>query len=102
MVKYLYIKKFISCLDVYTGMMVGKRRANIDKLVRLALSEASLKQKKIETIDPLVKSAKRLFPYLHDNVVHEYARTALRVIKFQTHAQTKCNGLQTTLLTHMF
>lgn len=82
--------------------MVGKRRADIDRLVRWAVSEASLKQKKIETIDPLVKSAKRLFPYLHDDAVYEYARTALRVIKFQPQAQTKFNGHQTTLLTHMF
>jgi len=83
-------------LDVPSAMMVDRRRADIHRLVRQALAEASRKQRRIETIDPLVACAKRLFPYLHERVLYEYARTALRVIRNRTPGR-----YQTTLLTHI-
>jgi hypothetical protein len=59
---------------------VDERRAKIKALIEQAQWEASIKGKPIETVDPLVACAKRMYPYLPDNVLHEYARTALRVI----------------------
>lgn len=80
---------------------VDKRRADIKRLVWTAIQEASLKHKKIETIDMLVVSAKRLFPYLHEETIYEYARTALRVIKNSHPPQTVFSNHQTTLLMHL-
>jgi len=82
-------------------MMVNKRRADVRRLVRQALKEASLKEKQIDTIDPLVVCAQRLFPYKHEDTIYEYARTALRVIRNQSPIQTRLNSHQTTLLIHI-
>lgn len=82
-------------------VIVGNRRANIKRLVRKATEEASCKQKKIETIDPLVACAHRLFPYLHEDAIYEYARAALRVIRNRSLVQTNLNNYQTTLIMHV-
>ncbi len=60
---------------------VDGRRADIERLVRCALEDAHRRNREIETVDPLLSLARRLFPYLHEGTLHEYARTALRVIK---------------------
>lgn len=59
---------------------VDERRADIKALIEQAKREASIRGKTIETVDPLVACARRMYPYLPDGVIHEYARTALRVI----------------------
>lgn len=82
-------------------MVVDRRRANIGKLVRRATAEAYRKHREIETIDPIVRWAQRLFPYLHEEAIYEYARTALRVIRNQPQPRTRLNDHQTTLLTHI-
>jgi len=81
--------------------MVERRRADIQRLIKNAIEEASRKNKQIETIDPLVACARRLFPYLPEGATHEYARTALRVIKNQSLVQTRLNNYQTTLMIHV-
>jgi hypothetical protein len=78
---------------------VIRRRADIDKLIKAAKEEAELRHKKIDTVDPVVRCANRLFPYLHEALIHEYARTALRVI-LNNH-KTGLNNTQTTLLAHI-
>ena len=98
--KYLYSKKLYSFLVVNKLMNVSRRRADITLLVQRSLKEAHLKGKQINTVDPIVICAKRLFPYLPDQVLHEYARTALRVIRNEPASQTLMNSLQTTLLIH--
>lgn len=75
---------------------VDTRRADIERLVRCALEDAYRRDKEIETIDPLLKWAKRLFPYLQEGALNEYARTALRVIK-NRHQPQRLKGYQTTL-----
>jgi len=77
---------------------VDGRRAHIDAIIRQAQQEASLKGKQIRIVDPLVLCAKRLFPYLPDQVLSEYARTALRVISNGRHDMTV--EPQPTLLIH--
>ena len=79
---------------------VNKKRANIDRLIKTAMTEASIRQKQIDTIDPLVICARRLFPYLHEETIYEYGRTALRVIKNRCSTQTVLNDHQTTLTVH--
>jgi hypothetical protein len=97
---YLYIKKLYPFLVVTKLMNVSRRRADIELLIQNAWKEAHLKGKHINTVDPLVICAKRLFPYLPDPVLHEYARTALRVIRNEPASQPLVNSPQTTLLTH--
>ena len=80
-------------------MVVDRRRADIRRLVMRAQAEASRGRRQIETVDPLVRCARRLFPYLYEDAIYEYARTALRVIINQD--QTELNDHQTTLLTHI-
>jgi len=77
---------------------VEVRRAVIDKLIECALNEASQRKKSIETVDPIIKCAQYLFPYLPDNVLHEYSRTALRLI-VNRRARDVQGIHQTTLLT---
>jgi len=78
-------------------IMVDDKRADVRRLVDLALSEASLKNKRIETIDPLVKCAKRLFPFYDESEINKYARTALRIILLRPQTETFIRGHQTTL-----
>jgi hypothetical protein len=78
---------------------VSRRRADIDKLIKTVKEEAELRHKKINTVDPVVRCANRLFPYLHEDLINGYARTALRVI-LNNH-KTGLNNNQTTLLAHI-
>lgn len=57
------------------------RRHHIQKLIQKAHKEAVQKGKQIETIDPIMLCANKLYPYLPDKVKAEYSRTALRIIK---------------------
>lgn len=57
------------------------RRQQIQKLIRKANQDAAQKGKQIETIDLIMFWAKKLYPYLPDNVKTQYSRTALRIIK---------------------
>jgi len=82
-------------------MWVDSRRADLRRLVKESLEEARRKNKEIETIDPILICARRLFPYLHEEAIYKYARTALRVIRNQPQAETSLNGHQTTLLPHI-
>lgn len=79
---------------------VSRRRSDISVLVKQVKKEASLRGKQIKTIDPIVISAKRLFPYLPDPVLLEYSRTAFRVIRNDVVNQTLVDAPQTTLLTY--
>jgi len=88
-------------LGVSFKLVVDGRRAKIWRLVERARAEASLRHRNIETIDPLVICARRLFPYLHEDAIYEYARTALRIIRNQPQALTGLNDHQTTLLHHI-
>jgi hypothetical protein len=57
------------------------RRQHIQKLIRKANKDAAKRGKQIETIDPIMFWANKLYPYLPDNVKTQYSRTALRIIK---------------------
>jgi hypothetical protein len=97
MVKYLYTKKFYFINGAYNLTEVESKRADIRKLVACAKSEASFKHKRIETIDPLVKCAKRLFPFNDEGEIYEYARTALRIILTGSTVKTHIADHQTLL-----
>ena len=71
------------------------RRAEIDRIIRYTMKQARNRGRKIATVDPLVSTVHRLYPYLTKREALEYARTALRVI---TCKQTKPGQTQPTLL----
>ena len=80
---------------------VDRRRADICALVRQALREASTRGRRIDTVDPILICAKRMYPYLSDWVLHEYSRTALRVIASSPRRPDPTIAPQTTLLAHL-
>jgi hypothetical protein len=80
---------------------VDRRRADICALIQQVMREASTKGRQIDTVDPILICAKRLFPYLSDKVLHEYSRTALRVITNSQRRPDPTINPQTTLLAHL-
>ncbi len=96
--KYLYISKFYFLVDRVDMVWVDRRRADIDVLVRKSREYASQRRKRIDSIDPVLKCAKSLFPYLPDRAIHEYSRTALRLILNEP--ENVVDDHQTTLMNH--
>ena len=60
--------------------LVGNKRAMVERLVQTTREEAALKRKCIETIDPIIRAGRRIYPYLSDRELIDCASTALRVI----------------------
>jgi hypothetical protein len=79
---------------------VDTRRAEICALIQQASREASIKSKQIDTVDPILICAKRMFIYHSDRVLYEYSRTALRVITNSQRRPDPTINPQTTLLAH--
>jgi hypothetical protein len=94
--KYLYTKKFHYFVVYYMISAVAKRRSDIIKLIQASKLEAAKRKKKIDTVDPILKTCKDLFPFLSQKELTEYAQTALRKILSEDANQFH----QTTLLTH--
>ena len=79
---------------------VDEGRAFIDRLVMRVMMDSSQRKKKVETIDPVLRCAEELFPYLPERVLNQYARTALRII-MRPRNRTRSKSIQTTLTTHL-
>ncbi len=73
---------------------VNIKRAVVEQLVHRSKEEANIKGKKIETIDPIMKTARRILPYLSDKELQEYSSAALRLIL----ASTNTNIYQSNLM----
>jgi hypothetical protein len=76
---------------------VNKWRSNVVKLIQDSKHEAEQRGRKIETIDPVLKTAKRLFPLHSGDELYELSSTALRMILNEPEPQFQ----QTTLLVHI-
>ena len=78
-------------------MTINKRRLEINKLIKEVRKDAVKKNKKIETIDPIIRKGRDLYPLMSRDELLDYCRTALRVILTDddTHSQ------QTTLFAHI-
>jgi len=59
---------------------VGNKRAMVERLVRKVREEAATKRRSIETIDPVIRVGRRLYPYLSERELNDFASTALRMI----------------------
>jgi len=77
---------------------VNRRRSEyIGRLVQVARSDATRKNRRIETVDPILRAGKTLFPAIPERELLEYAQTALRVIL----SEPQSPSYQTTLLVHI-
>lgn len=76
---------------------VNRRRSDVFKLIQESRLEAAQRNKKIETIDPLLRTAKRLFPLHTSDELYELSSTALWMILNEPEPQYQ----QTTLLVHV-
>ena len=73
------------------------RSEDIGRLIQVAKSDATRKNRRIETVDPILRAGKTLFPTMPERELLEYAQTALRVIL----SEPQSPSYQTTLLVHM-
>ena len=77
---------------------VNRRRSeDIGRLIQVATSDAVRKNRRIETVDPILRAVKTLFPTMSERELLEYAQTALRMIL----SEPQSPSYQTTLLVHM-
>jgi len=56
------------------------RRAEITLVIRETERQTRRRGRMIRTVDPLISTIRRLYPYLSERELMEYAQTALRVI----------------------
>lgn len=80
---------------------VDRRRAEIDLIIRHMNKAALSRRKEIRTIDPIVACTRRLFPYLSEQQLFDYARTALRILINESVDHQRAKSPQTTLLAHI-
>lgn len=76
---------------------VNRRRSDINKLIQASRQEAARRNRKIDTIDLILITGKRLYPLLPWEELYDYCSTALRVILSEPYTETH----QTTLLAHV-
>ena len=74
-----------------------QRSDHISRLVQATVSDATRRNRKVDTVDPILRVGKTLYPTMPHRELLEYAQTALRIIL--TEPQTPTH--QTTLLAHM-
>lgn len=78
--------------------IVKRLRADqVNRLVRTTKDYAESKNKKITTIDPILRVGKNLYPTLTNRELIELSQTALRIILNEVEAPT----YQTTLFAHI-
>ena len=96
--KYLYSKKLIIFLVEIDMVTINRLRADqIQRLIRTSKNYAAIKNKKITTIDPILRVGKNLYPTLTERELIELSQTALRIILGETITPT----YQTTLISHI-
>ncbi|MBN2335385.1 hypothetical protein JXL21_07465 [Candidatus Bathyarchaeota archaeon] len=65
--------------------------------MQISMSEAARRNRKIETIDPVIRVGKRLYPLLSREELYDYCSTALSIILADSYVDAR----QTTLLAHI-
>jgi hypothetical protein len=96
--KSLYTKKLVILLVDKDMATVNKFRAEqIRRLVQIVKKEATVRDRKITTVDPIIRIGKMMFPTLTRGELLEFSQTALRVIFTESSAPS----YQTTLFAHI-
>jgi len=73
------------------------RKDYVQRLIIVSKKNAAIRNKKITTVDNILKVAKKLYPTLTDSEQMELSQIALKIILNETSIPT----YQTTLLAHM-
>lgn len=96
--KSLYTKKLVILLVDKDMATVNKFRAEqIRRLVQIVKKEATVRDRKITTVDPIMRIGKMMFPTLTRGELLEFSQTALRIIFTESSAPS----YQTTLFAHI-
>jgi hypothetical protein len=96
--KYLYNKKFVYFLVDKDMATINRLRAEqVNRLVLISKEYAATKNRKITTIDPILRVGKELYPTLTNREQLELSQTALRIILNEVEAPS----YQTTLFAHI-
>ena len=96
--KHLYSKKLVLLLVEKDMATVNKFRAEqIRKLVQTVKKEAIARDRRINTVDPIMRIGKKMYPTLTRGELLEYSQTALRIILNEASTMS----YQTTLLAHI-
>lgn len=96
--KYLYTKKLIHFLVEQEMAATNRLRADqIQRLVRSSKNYAATRNKKITTVDPILRVGKTLYPTLTNRELMELSQSALRIIL----GENMTPSYQTTLFAHM-
>jgi len=59
---------------------VGSKRAMVERLVQTTRDEATYRRRSVETIDPIIRAGRKMYPYLSERELIDCASSALRVI----------------------
>lgn len=96
--KYLYTKKLILFLVENNMATVNRLRADqIQRLIRTSKNYAAIRNKKINTVDPILKVGKNLYPTLSEREIMDLSQNALRIIL----GESATPSYQTTLFSHI-
>ena len=96
--KYLYTKKLILFLVEQDMATVNRLRADqIQRLIRTSKNYAATRNRKITTIDPIIRIGKNLYPTLTERELMVLSQSALRIILGETFTPSS----QTTLFSHI-
>ena len=96
--KYLYTKKLILFLVETNMATVNKLRADqIQRLIRTSKNYAATRNKKINTVDPILRVGKNLYPTLSEREIMDLSQNALRIIL----GESATPSYQTTLFSHI-
>lgn len=96
--KYLYTKKLVLFVVETDMATVNRIRADqIQRIIRTSKNYAAIRNKKITTIDPVLKVTKSLFPTMTQRELMELSQSALRIIL----GEAMTPNYQTTLLAHI-
>lgn len=96
--KSLYTKKLYSLLVEINMMPANKFRAeDIRRLVLVVKKEAAARNKKISTVDPIIRTVRQMYPTLSSRERLDYSQTALRIIL----GEAATPSYQSTLFAHI-
>ena len=96
--KYLYTKKLVILLVDKDMETVNKYRAEqIRRLIQTVKKEAVVRDRKITTVDPIMRIGKMMYPTFTRGELLEFSQTVLRII----FTESSTPSYQTTLFSHL-
>ena len=96
--KHLYTKKLVILLvDINMTAVNSFRAEQIRRLVLTVKKEAAARNRRVTTVDPIIRTVRQLYPTLSNRERLNYSQTALRIILGESTAPS----YQSTLFAHI-